>query len=104
LKNQPNEVVLSSEEIRVAVREPVMALAEMVNRLLTKTPPELLNDVTQAGITMAGGGSLLRGMHKLVEQETGISCRLTDDPLTSVVLGSGKALENLKEYRKVFIS
>jgi rod shape-determining protein MreB and related proteins len=102
--NSPKEIFLSMEEIRRAIEEPVYAVVEAVRRALEKTPPDLVTDISREGIHMAGGGSLLKGLGDLIEAETKIRCRLTEDPLTTVVVGSGMAMESLKEYKKVFIN
>lgn len=102
--SNPKEITLSVEEIRKAMEEPVRAVVEAVRRALEKTPTALVTDIYDEGIYMAGGGSLLRGLDKLIEKETKIACHLTDNPLLAIVKGSGIALENLKDYKKVFIN
>lgn len=104
VQRQPVEIEITSEEIRKAIKEPIMAVVETVKRVILKTAPELLEDIKKDGIIMAGGGSLLKGLPDLIKEKTGIDCRLTDDPLTTIVEGSGIALENIEEYRKVFIN
>ena len=104
LENKPKEVEVTPEEIRKAIREPVSAVVEMVKRVLVKTAPEFIEDIKRDGIIMAGGGSLLKGIHLHVQEETGLKCRLTEDPLTTIVEGSGIALENLDKFQKVFIN
>ncbi len=104
LTSNPREVSLSAEEIRMAIQEPVRAIVEAVRRALEKTPTELVTDIYEEGIYMAGGGSLLRGLDKLIERETKIDCHLTKDPLLTIAMGSGIALENIKVYKKVFIN
>jgi rod shape-determining protein MreB and related proteins len=104
ITNTPKEIVLSLAEIRKAIQEPVYAVVEAVRRALEKTPPDLVTDISRDGIHLAGGGSLLHGLGDLIEAETKIPCHLTEDPLTTVVMGSGMAMENLKHYRKVFIN
>jgi rod shape-determining protein MreB and related proteins len=104
LTNSPKEIHLSLAEIRKAIEEPVYAVVEAVRRALEKTPPDLVTDIARDGIHMAGGGSLLHGLGALIEAETKIPCHLTDDPLTTVVMGSGMAMESLKEYKRVFIN
>jgi rod shape-determining protein MreB and related proteins len=104
ITNSPKEIFLSLEEIRKAIAEPVNAVVEAVRRALEKTPPDLVTDIARDGIHMAGGGSLLHGLDKLIEAETKIPCHLTADPLTTVVTGSGMAMENIKHYKKVFIN
>ncbi len=100
----PREVTLTPAEIREALEEPVNAVVEAVRRALEKTPTELVTDIYDEGIYMAGGGALLRGLDKRIEQETKIACHVTENPLLAIVKGSGIALENLKEYKKVFIN
>lgn len=104
ISRQPIEVEVSPEEIRKAIKKPVMAVVETVKRVIVKCAPAHLEDIKRDGIIMAGGGSLLRGMHTLITKETGLKCRLTENPLTTVVEGSGIALENIEKYRKVFIN
>lgn len=104
LENKPKEVEVTQQEIRRAIQEPVKAVVEMVKRVLVKTAPEFIEDIKRDGIVMAGGGSLLRGIHLHIQKETGLKCRLAEDPLTTIVEGSGIALDNLAKYQKVFIN
>lgn len=104
LNHIPKEIEITPSEIRKAIKEPVLAVVETVKRVLVKTEPKFLEDIKRDGIIMAGGGSLLKGITKLVEEQTGLRCRLSEDPLTTIVEGSGIALENLKKYKKVFIN
>ena len=71
---------------------------------LERTPPELAADIVDRGIVMAGGGSLLRGLDRLLAEETGMPVTITDDPLSAVVLGTGKALEEIETLKKVLIT
>jgi rod shape-determining protein MreB len=84
--------------------EPVEVIVESVRRAFEKTPPELASDVAAQGLVLAGGGALIRGLDKLISQELNIKVKIADDPLTSVVMGAGIALQNIKEYRRVFIN
>jgi rod shape-determining protein MreB len=104
VENRPKEVEVTPEEIRKAIREPVLAVVETIKRVLVKTAPNFIEDVKRDGIIMAGGGSLLQGLHLHIQEETGLQCRLTEDPLTTIVEGSGIVLENLSSYQKVFIN
>lgn len=104
ITSNPKEVTLTPQEIRIAMQEPVSAIVDSVRRALEKTPTELVTDIYEEGIYMAGGGSLLRGLNTLIEKETKISCHLTKDPLLAIAMGSGISLENLKDYKKVFIN
>jgi len=104
LTSTPKEIYVTANEIREAIAEPVTAVVGAVKRALEQTPPELLTDINKEGIYMAGGGSLLKGLGDLIEKETRIKCRLTEDPLLTIVLGSGMALDEIKKYRRVFIN
>ncbi|HKV45010.1 MAG TPA: rod shape-determining protein [bacterium] len=100
----PRTVRMTSTEIREAMAEPIAGIVEAVKMTLERTPPELAADIVDRGIVMAGGGSLLRGLDRLLAEETGMPVTLTEDPLSSVVLGTGKALEEIETLKKVFIS
>jgi rod shape-determining protein MreB len=89
----PKTIVLSSQEIREAIEEPVEAFIDAVKYTLDKTPPELAADVMERGIVMAGGGALLRGLDQRLVHETGMPIVTAERPLQSVVLGSGAVLE-----------
>ncbi len=104
VSSNPKKITITSSEIREALEEPVNAVVEAVHRALEKTPTELVTDIYEEGIYMAGGGSLLRGLNKRIEKETKVACHVTENPLLAIVKGSGIALENLKEYKKVFIN
>jgi rod shape-determining protein MreB len=100
----PRTVRMTSTEVREAMAEPIAAIVEAVKMTLERTPPELAADICDRGIIMAGGGSLLRGMDKLLSEETGMPVMLTEDPLSAVVLGAGKALEEIDTLKKVLIT
>jgi rod shape-determining protein MreB and related proteins len=100
----PRTVRMTSTEIREAMAEPIAGIVEAVKMTLERTPPELAADIVDRGIVMAGGGSLLRGLDRLLIEETGMPVTLTDDPLSSVVLGTGRALEEIETLRKVLIT
>jgi rod shape-determining protein MreB and related proteins len=100
----PRTFEITSEEVREAILEPVMAIVEAVKATLERTPPELAADIVDRGIVLSGGGALLRNLDTLISQETGLPVRVAEDPLTSVVLGSGKALDELDRYKRVTIS
>ena len=95
----PRKTVVSSEEIREALQEPVNSIIEAVTRTLEKAEPELSADLVDNGITMAGGGALLRGLAIVVERATGLRCVLADDPLTCVARGTALFLENIDEWK-----
>ena len=100
----PKSVILTAAEIREALQEPVRAIVDAVKRALEKTPPELSADILERGLYLTGGGALLKGLDKLITSETGLHVTVTEDPLTDVVKGTGKALEEYKRFRKVFVS
>jgi rod shape-determining protein MreB len=100
----PRTVRMTSTEIREAMAEPIASIVEAVKMTLERTPPELAADIVDRGIVMAGGGSLLRGLDRLLAEETGMPVTLTDDPLSSVVLGTGRALEEIETLKKVLIT
>ncbi|MDA8234548.1 MAG: rod shape-determining protein [Clostridia bacterium] len=100
----PKTVQITSEEIYKALSEPVSAIVEAIKITLEKTPPELAADIMDKGIVMAGGGSLLRGLDKLVSEQTGMPVHLAEEPLSCVALGTGKALENLDLWKKVLLN
>jgi len=100
----PKNVRITSEEIREAIEEPVSAIIDSIRRALEKLPPEFASDLNESGMVLTGGGALLGGLDRRIEKETGINVYVADDPLLSVVLGAGKALEDMTRYRKVFIN
>ncbi len=100
----PRTVRMTSGEIREAMAEPVQAIVEAVKQTLERTPPELAADIVDRGIILAGGGALLRGMDRLLAEETGMPVSLTEDPLAAVVMGTGKALEEIEVLKKVLIT
>ncbi|MGH7836042.1 MAG: rod shape-determining protein, partial [Candidatus Binatia bacterium] len=97
----PKTVVISDEEIRDSLVEPINQIVEAVRISLERTPPELASDIVDRGITLAGGGALLRNLDVLLREETGLPVTLADDPLTAVVMGAGKALDELSLLREV---
>jgi len=99
----PKSVTITSEEVREALQEPLRAILEMTKISLERTPPELAADLIERGIVMAGGGSLLRGMDKIISEETGLPVHIADDPLTAVAVGTGKVLDEIRYLRKVTV-
>lgn len=99
----PKAVIVTEEEIRDAVIEPINQIVDVVRISLEKCPPELSSDIVDRGITMAGGGSLLRNLDRLISQETGLPVVLVDDPLSAVVLGSGMVLDQLTVFKDVVL-
>jgi rod shape-determining protein MreB len=99
----PKILAIDSEEIRMAISEQIESIVETVKTALEQTPPELAADIVDTGIVMTGGGALLKNLDKLLREETSLPIRVTDDPLSTVVLGSGKALEEIMLLREVTI-
>lgn len=97
----PKTLIITSEEIRQAITEQVDAIIEAVKMALELTPPELSADIVDQGIVLTGGGALLRNLDKRLKEETDLPIIIADDPLSSVVLGSGKALENIEVLEEI---
>ena len=100
----PKTQEINSVEIREALSEPVNAIVDAVKICLERTPPELAADIVDKGIFLAGGGALLRNIDLLLREETGLPVFIAEDPLSCVVLGSGKALDELNLLRSVAVS
>ncbi len=99
----PKTVALSDDEIRDSMLEPINQIVEAVRIALERTPPELASDIVDKGIVIAGGGALLRNLDVLLSGETGLPVVQADDPLTAVVMGAGKALDEISLLREVAI-
>ena len=99
----PKTITISSEEIREAMAGPVSAILEATRMTLERTPPELSADLIERGIVLAGGGSQLRGIDKLISEETGLPVHVAEDPTTAVALGTGKTLSEIKYLKKVTV-
>ncbi len=97
----PKTLTVNSEEIREALAEPVSTIVESVRVSLERCPPELSADLVDRGIVMVGGGSLLRGLDKLLSKETGLPVHVADDPLSAVAFGTGKVIENVHYLREI---
>ncbi len=97
----PKFIRANSDEIRLALEPPLKEIVEAAKVTLERTPPELAADLIERGIVLCGGGSLLRGIDKLISEETGLACFVADDPLTAVALGTGKILEEPKFLKKL---
>ena len=95
----PRTISLSTDQVREAIAEPVAAIVDAVRTTLDKTPPELAADIMHQGITITGGGALLAGIDRRLAHETGMPINIANDPLYSVVVGSGRALENIEMMR-----
>ncbi len=100
----PKTVEISSEEVREALAEPVAALVERVRAVLERTPPELAADIVEKGITLTGGGALLRGLDRLIEAQTDVPVHVAEDPLTCVAVGTGLYLDLLDKVPAGLVS
>ena len=100
----PKSAVITEEEIRDALLEPVNQIVEVVRIALEKTPPELSSDIVDRGITLTGGGALLRNLDRLISRETGLPVVLVDDPISAVVVGSGAVLDQLDQLKDVILN
>lgn len=101
LAGLPKTITITSEEIREALAEPISSILDASRLALERTPPELSADLVDRGLILAGGGSLLRGLDKLISEETGLPVTVADDPLTAIALGTGRALSELTFLKKV---
>ncbi len=99
----PKTAEVSSVEIREALNENITQIVEAVKRTLERTPPELSADILDRGVMLTGGGALLKGLDERIRMETNLPVHVAEDPLTAVVRGAGKAIDNLNKYSKVFI-
>ena len=100
----PKTIVISAEEIRRAIEEPVNQIVDAVKNTLDKCPPELAADIMDKGIVLAGGGSMLKGLDERLKHETGMPIHIAEDPLFAVAVGSGKCLEEFESLKRVLIS
>jgi rod shape-determining protein MreB and related proteins len=100
----PKTIVVSAEEIRKAIEEPVNSIIDAVKTTLDKCPPELSGDVMDRGIVITGGGALLKGIDERLRHETGMPIHITESPLDSVALGAGKCVEEFEALQQVLIS
>ena len=101
LAGLPRMVAVCSQEIREALVAPLQLIVKAITSTLDRTPPELHSDIMEGGITLAGGGALLRGLDRLIARETGLPVRRADDPLTAVARGTGVVLDQLENYWNV---
>jgi rod shape-determining protein MreB and related proteins len=99
----PKTMLISAEEIRRAIEEPVNVIVDAVKTTLDKCPPELSGDVMDRGIALTGGGALLRGLDERIREDTGMPVHIADNPLDSVALGAGKCVEDFDTLRQVLV-
>jgi rod shape-determining protein MreB len=97
----PKTVRVHSQEVREAIQEPIQQIVDAVRRALEITPPELASDIVDRGIVMTGGGALIRGLDEMLSRETGLPIHVDEDPLTCVVRGTGKILDDEEKYWSV---
>lgn len=103
LSGIPEQIVVSSVDIRESLSESVRVIVDAIRTLLEKTPAELSADIFDRGIMLTGGGALLKGLDVLIQRETSLPVHIAEDPLSAVVRGTGKVLENLTEFQNVLI-
>jgi rod shape-determining protein MreB len=100
----PRTIKVNSDEIREALSEPINAIVGAVLAALEKTPPELSSDIVDRGIVLTGGGALLRNFDVLLREQTGLPVMVCDDPISAVVVGTGKALDHINLLKEVTIT
>jgi rod shape-determining protein MreB len=103
VKGIPKTITVDDAEIREALAESVSAIVNAIRIALERTPPELSADISDRGIVLTGGGALLRNLDRRIREETGLPVSVAEDPLVSVVLGTGKMLGDLKMLRKLSV-
>ena len=103
VKGLPKKITVNDEQIREALSRSVRIIVNNIKTIIEETPPELLSDIMQRGIILAGGGSLIRGLDKLIANQTGIPVRMMEDPLTAVVRGAGIVLNDLEKLKDVLV-
>lgn len=103
LSGLPKEVTITEDQVRSALQRSVRIIVNNIKTAVEETPPELISDIMEKGITLAGGGALLRGLDKLIMDETQMPVTIADDPLTAVVRGTGIVLEDLESLKEVLV-
>ncbi len=104
LAGLPKTVTITSEEVREALSEPLTSILEAVRIALERTPPELSADLIDRGLILAGGGALLRGLDKLISEETGLPVHIAEDPLTAIALGTGRYLSDFHLLKRLAVN
>lgn len=104
LAGLPKTITVTSEEIREALSEPLATILEGIRITLERTPPELSADLIDRGLVLAGGGALLRGLDKLISEETGLPVHVADDPLTAIALGTGRYLSDFQLLKRLAVN
>ena len=103
LSGLPKEISISEDQVRAAINRSVRIIVNNIKTAVEETPPELISDIMEKGITLAGGGALLRGLDRLIAEETQMPVTIADDPLTAVVRGTGIVLEDLESLKEVLV-
>ncbi len=104
MDGKPRVVEITDSQVRDAIREPVAAIVQAVKRALEKTPPELVADIHTNGLLLAGGGALLKGLDRLIAEQTSLHVIIDEDPLTTVVRGTGMTLTDVDGYSQVYVN
>ncbi len=99
----PKTITVSSKEIQEAIKEPIELILQAIKQVLEEAPPELAADIVDKGIVLSGGGALLKNLDKLISQETGLSVKIAENPLTCVALGAGKVLDEIDILKEIMI-
>lgn len=99
----PKEVIVNDSQIREALQRSIRIIVNKIKATIEETPPELIADIMQRGIVLTGGGSLIRGLDRLISEQTDMPVKIVDDPLTAVARGTGVILENLEELKDVLV-
>ncbi len=99
----PKTITITSKEIQEAIKEPVDLIVQAIKDVLENTPPELAADIVDRGITLSGGGALLKNLDALIQKETGLEVKIAEDTMTCVALGAGKALEEIEHLKEVMV-
>lgn len=103
LTGLPKEIAITDANIREAIAKPIKVIVENIKTTIENTPPELVSDLYEKGMVLTGGGALLRGLDTLISQETKMPVHITDEPLTAVVRGTGKVLDDLDNLREIIL-
>jgi rod shape-determining protein MreB len=103
LNGVPKEILLTEDKVAESLAEPIQQIIKAVTVLLESTPPELSSDIGTRGIMLTGGGALLKGLDKVIQNATGLSTFVSEDPLSCVAIGAGKVLENFNALKHVLL-
>ncbi len=104
IDGSPQSIEISDDQVREAIKEPVRVIVQAVRQAMEKTPPDLISDISENGILLAGGGALLKGLDQLISNEIKVHVKIDDDPLTTVLRGTGKTVSQPERYSYVFIN